>query len=293
MLDFVRTAQNPWSQEVLVGVAWDLMWLALAVGVVFAVGHTIWKWKFAPAEEFEPSASAPPVDPDDRVEKYSLAARLFHWIMAAAMIVLLVTAFVPVMGLQFPWVTIHWIAGVVLIATIVYHIFHSTIWLDFWSMWVDRTDIQNGTRFAKRFFGGDAPPPKREGKYALPNKLFHHATALFGLGVIATGVVMMFRIENPLLGRDPYLFSDQAWGWIYLIHGITAVGFITMVMAHIYFAIRPEKLWMTRSMIKGWITGEEYAQHHDPDRWKLPEAEDPRQPSPTDSRTPAGFEAAD
>lgn len=294
MLDFVRTAQNPWDQEVLIGVAWDLMWLALVAGVVFAIGHTVWKWKFAPADEYdEDPGRRVPVRGDEKIQKYSFAARAFHWIMAAAMLVLLVTAFVPVMGLQFPWVTIHWIAGVVLTVSIVYHIFHSTIWLDFWSMWVDRVDVQNAVRMTKRFFGADSPPPKKEGKYALPNKIFHHSTSLFGLGVIVTGVLMMYRIETPIIPRDPYLFSDQAWGWVYVIHGITAVFFITMVMAHIYFAIRPEKLWMTRSMILGWITGEEYAEHHDPDRWKLPGGPEPRSPEPTGTRSPAGAEAAD
>ena len=42
-----------------------------------------------------------------------------------------------------------------------------------------------------------------------------------------------------------------------------------MTIAHVYFAIRPEKRWQTRSMIKGWITREEYLQHHDPSLWPV------------------------
>jgi hypothetical protein len=42
-----------------------------------------------------------------------------------------------------------------------------------------------------------------------------------------------------------------------------------MVIAHVYFAIRPEKWWMTRSMIKGWITREEYVDHFDPKQWPV------------------------
>ncbi len=137
MLDFVRSAQNPWSQEVLMGVAWDLMWAAIAVGALFAIGHAIWKATVAPSEKDLYESGTAPVGPNEKVKKYTGTARVFHWLMAAAMLVLLVTAFVPVMGLQFPWVTIHWIAGVALIGLIVFHIFHSTIFLDFWSMWVD------------------------------------------------------------------------------------------------------------------------------------------------------------
>jgi formate dehydrogenase subunit gamma len=45
---------------------------------------------------------------------------------------------------------------------------------------------------------------------------------------------------------------------------------ITLIMAHVYFALRPEKLWMTRSMFRGWISREEFLAHHDPKRWSVP-----------------------
>ena len=46
-------------------------------------------------------------DRPERVARHSLAARLFHWIMAAAMFTLLITAFLPKVGVKFPWVTYH------------------------------------------------------------------------------------------------------------------------------------------------------------------------------------------
>ena len=54
-----------------------------------------------------------------------LGARLFHWIMALSMLALLFTAFLPKVGVEFPWVTYHWIAGIVLTISIIYHIFHA------------------------------------------------------------------------------------------------------------------------------------------------------------------------
>ncbi|OGA19622.1 MAG: hypothetical protein A3H32_05230 [Betaproteobacteria bacterium RIFCSPLOWO2_02_FULL_63_19] len=39
-------------------------------------------------------------------------------------------------------------------------------------------------------------------------------------------------------------------------------------MVHVYFGIRPEKLWMTRSMILGWITRSDYLAHYDPVLWQ-------------------------
>ena len=43
---------------------------------------------------------------------------------------------------------------------------------------------------------------------------------------------------------------------------------LALVMIHIYFALRPEKLWITRSMIKGWITRKEFRDHHDGAVWQ-------------------------
>ena len=63
----------------------------------------------------------------------------------------------------------------------------------------------------------------------------------------------MYRVRTPLFGRNPYLFSDQTWGLTYVLHGLAGVGFVGLVIAHIYFALRPEKLWITKSMIFGRI----------------------------------------
>jgi hypothetical protein len=48
--------------------------------------------------------------------------------------------------------------------------------------------------------------------------------------------------------------------------GVTLVG---LVIAHVYFAVRPEKWWITKGMILGWITRRQYLEHHDPDRWRV------------------------
>ena len=80
-------------------------------------------------------------DLPDRIVRHSLAARLFHWVMAAAMFALLFTAFLPIAGIRFPWVTWHWMAGLVLTASILFHIVHATVWLDFWSIWVGPRDV--------------------------------------------------------------------------------------------------------------------------------------------------------
>ena len=73
--------------------------------------------------------------------------------------------------------------------------------------------------------------------------------------------------------------ADATWGLTYVLHGLAGVGFVGLVIAHIYFALRPEKLWITKAMIFGFITRRQYLEHHDPDRW-VTEGSRPRPSGP-------------
>ena len=55
---------------------------------------------------------------DAREGEHALPDRLFHWLSAACVLTLLGTAFLPILGLPFGWVTVHWVTGVVLIAAV-------------------------------------------------------------------------------------------------------------------------------------------------------------------------------
>jgi len=189
--------------------------------------------------------------------------------MAVAMFVLLITAFFPLVGIQFPWVTIHWIAGVGLIVSIVYHIWHVIVKQDFWSMWISKEEIEEGKRELSRMLKRSTESGPKPGKYPIDHKLYHHVIVVVTLGAIGTGLLMMFRVDTPFWERNPYILSDQLWGFVYVLHGISGVALISLVMAHVYFAIRPEKWWITMSIINGWIGREQYLEHHDPKRWAV------------------------
>jgi cytochrome b subunit of formate dehydrogenase len=215
-----------------------------------------------------------------RIPRHSLVARLFHWVMAAAMFVLLVTAFLPVAGVRFPWVTWHWMAGLVLTGSILFHVVHATFWLDFWSIWVGPKDVPELRAEVLRELGHDVPGP-RPGKYPLGNRLYHLVIVCTGLAVVVTGLFMMVRVRTPFFTRNPYLFGDTTWGVTYVAHGMAGVALVGLVIAHVYFAVRPDKWWITRSMLLGWITRREYLEHHDPQRWSLrPPAPDARRSMP-------------
>ena len=46
-----------------------------------------------------------------------------------------------------------------------------------------------------------------------------------------------------------------------------SMALIGVIALHIYFGLRLEKLFYTRSIIKGWISEEELKANHDPDEW--------------------------
>jgi cytochrome b subunit of formate dehydrogenase len=272
-MGIIERATSPWGQNVPIHIAWFLIWVAAILGLLFLIVHAIYVRYFAKREEF-----AGDVPPDlaarlpERVARHSLVARLFHWVMAAAMFTLLFTAFLPKIGIQFDWVTYHWIAGAVLTVSIIFHVIHASFWLDFWSIWPDKADLQDAGRRVRRFFGRPAAPPRKFSKYPLENKLYHGAIIAAGLSAILTGVFMMSRVHTIFFPRNPYLFGDMTWGLMYVLHGLAGVGLIALVMVHVYFAIRPEKLDITKSMIFGSMRREFYLDHYDPERWKVDEA---------------------
>lgn len=275
-MGILEWATSPWGQNVPIHIAWFLIWVALIAGLLFLIVHAIYIRYFAKEKEFVDTASPELVARlPERIPRHSLAARLFHWIMAASMFTLLFTAFLPKVGVQFNWVTYHWIAGVLLTISIIFHIVHASFFLDFWSIWPDRTDLEDARKRVQRFMGKSAGLPRKFAKYPLENKLYHGVIMLCGLSVILTGVFMMFRVRTAFFPRNPYLFSDMTWGLMYVLHGLAGVGLIGLVIVHVYFAVRPEKLAITKSMIVGSMSRDFYLKEHDPERWVVETATAP------------------
>jgi cytochrome b subunit of formate dehydrogenase len=254
-----------------------LFWGSLFAGILFFVAHA--SYMFLSAHRKRGAAETDALEAKyknlpAKIERHSLVARAFHWVMAASMFTLLFTAFLPIVGIRFAWVTWHWIAGLVLTASILFHIIHASFWLDFWSIWVGPKDIPEIKAEIQRELGKEVPGPK-PAKYPLGHRLYHLTIVIAGLAAVATGMFMMVRVQTPLFTRNPYLFGDGAWGFVYVTHGLAGVGLVGLVIAHVYFAVRPEKWWITKSMIFGWVTRREYLEHHEPSRWVVAGADTP------------------
>ena len=204
----------------------------------------------------------------DRIVRHPLPDRVLHWISAACVLILLGTAFLPIAGFEFPWVAVHWMTGVVLGVAVLLHVVRVFARGTWGSMWIGRADFLDmldvaGATLRRAF------PTRRPGKYSVAQKLIHHAFMVAVLTTLVTGGFMLLRIDTPWWQRNPYLFADATWGIVYVLHGLAALLLITMVMMHVYFALRPEKLKFTRAMIRGWITRREFDEHHDKERWRV------------------------
>jgi cytochrome b subunit of formate dehydrogenase len=206
-----------------------------------------------------------------RVVRHKRPERFFHWLMAACMLVLLFTSFLPILGLKFPWVDIHWIAGVILIALVVFHVARALFVLRLAEMWVGPGEFIRSLAVTAREVSGGPREARRAGKYSVGQRVFHHLVALVVIAASITGVIMMVGIDSPFWERNPLFISEKARGVVFTVHGFAGMISISLIMVHVYFAFRPEKFYMTRSMLRGWITREEYEAKHDPALWPVDE----------------------
>lgn len=246
-MELAEFKRDVWGREVLLGVSWDLLWAILVVSLLFIAVHaTIMAARKKPKR---PSKDGP------RVQRHAAIDRAFHWIMAISVLVLLVTGVFPIIGIEFDWLTIHWIAGLVLTAAVLFHLVRSVFWQDLKSMWISGRDLREP-------FDQNQKP----GKYSLAQKSLHAAVTVLSVLVIGSGLVMFAMIDTPWWDRTNAL-SEAALGWMFLVHGLSTLLLIATISMHIYFGVRPEKLFYLRSMVSGWVSRDELEAHHDPSRW--------------------------
>lgn len=190
---------------------------------------------------------------DTRIIRHRLIDRLFHWVMAGSMLALLVTGLSVAVGLEFSWLTIHWIAGVILTLVVLLHTIRALFWQSLKSMWVGPSEVLSSAK---------------PGKYSVAQRLMHNAVTVFCLAAIVTGLLMLKKVDTPLIARDPYWLAADTWGLVYVIHGLASLIFVSLIVLHVYFALRPEKLFYLRAMVFGWITPAERDANHNSTKWK-------------------------
>ena len=246
-MDIIELRQDVWGREVVAGISWDLLWLVAAAALV-AITSPLLVSAFL-------KKAVRPAPGGRRLTRHAPADRAFHWVMAASVFVLLITGVLPILGIRFAWLTIHWVAGIVLTLAVAFHMVRSLFWQDAKSIWVVPRDLGELRRH-----------PPRAAKYTLAQKSMHLAMAVVVLVVIGTGILLMTVIDMPWWERSNWL-DESTLGWMFVLHGASTLALVALIALHVYFALRPEKLFYTRSMIKGWISENEHRAHHDPARW--------------------------
>lgn len=255
MEDIVRYRRDVWGEEVILGVSWDLLWVIAVAVMVLLAAHAIIMAVLANRKMDKPTAEG------RRVLRHETIDRLFHWVMAASILVLIITGIAPILGWRIAWLEIHWIAGLLLTFIVIFHIIRSLFWQDFKSMILGPRD-----------FGEPFDSAKKPGKYTFEQKGMHWAVTVVVLAVIVTGVLMFMQIGTPFWERTNSMDEGQL-GLVFLLHGLSTLALVALAATHIYFALRPEKMFYTRSMFTGWISEDEMSANHDPSRWSPKEAD--------------------
>ncbi len=249
-MEIVRYKRDVWGDEVILGVAWDLLWVVAVAILILLAGHAIFMAALA-KKKAKPSSEGRKINRHDAID------RAFHWIMAGSVLVLIATGVMPIIGIHFAWLNIHWIAGLLLTFVVIFHIIRASFWQDFKSM------IMTPADFAEPF-----DESRKPGKYSFEQKGMHWAMTVLVLLVIVTGVILLMNINTPFTTRQAVQDEGQL-GLMFLLHGLATLSLIAFTAIHIYFAVRPEKIFYTRSMIKGWISEAEMKENHDTDKWKV------------------------
>ena len=250
-MQFFRVSTDVWGQRVLEGVSWDLLPLAATAGAAVVVGHALYslfRVRREPAAAVDAAAG-------EHIERHAAIDRFFHWLTAACVLTLMGTGLLPVMGIKFPWVTIHWVTGVVLTLLVIFHTVRALLWQGLREISIRWQELKRSAR---------------AGKYSLAQKLMHDAMTAAIVAVVVTGVLMLLKIDTPFWKRNPYVFGADTWGFIYVLHGLAALLALGLAIIHVYFALIPENRMYLRAMLRGWMTRGEALSRHDPARWPAP-----------------------
>src|SRR5207249_10871761 len=132
----------------------------------------------------------------ERVLRHQVVDRLYHWLMAVSVLILMGTAFLPIVGWKFEWVSLHWMTGIGLTLLVLIHIVRALIWQDWRAMIPDGADLRDGVRHIRVAIGGGGPAPGKPGKYKILQKLYHLAVAILVLAIIASGLLMLLKIDT-------------------------------------------------------------------------------------------------
>ena len=207
-MEFFQWGSNPWGQEILIRISMDILYLAFWAGIAFILFHLVYAAVWVPKLARAPCGGwcrrgwwcgRRGSREDYTAYIGGTGVSLDHGRVDVGVVDSPDSS--PSSGVEFPWLTIHWVSGVLLTVSVLYHIVHATFFLDFWSIWIGPSDIQEAVQRVKRQLGQDVEV-KGHPKYPLDHRLYHLAVTLAGFAVIGTGLVMMFQDRHAAGGEE-------------------------------------------------------------------------------------------
>lgn len=294
-IDVFRVTRRA-GREVVVGLSWDVLLLIAFVATLTFLVHYVLREILNPTEhtdsdgpskdEVERSLEAQGVD---EVDRFSLAQRASHWVMAISVFAMMLSGFIimnnqvtvkAIAGIS--WLSIHIVSAIVLIGYVAFHLGHVAYKGTWGKMWVGTKEARDLVTRFKNLIGLTDEYP-RQFEYPSAQKLLHWGVTGVTFGVILTGFVLWRRVdflslfwdatrEFTFLGVEFGLGSPDSLGlvsWSFVLHDFFAIGMLGLVMGHIYFALRPNEWAITKSMITGKVTVEEYAEKYSPASWQV------------------------
>ena len=268
-MGIIEWATSPLGQNVPIHIAWFLIWVALIAGLLFLVVHAIYIRYFAKEKEFAADTSPEIASPVARTHSQALAGGAAVSLDHGGLDVHAAVHRIPAQGgrsVRLGDLPLDRGHGADHFHNLSHHprVFLYGLLVHLAGPGRSRRRLEKGQPLHGKAVGpcrGSSPNIRWRTSFITAPSF------VTGLSVIVTGVFMMSRVRTIFFPRNPYLFGDMTWGMMYVLHGLAGVGLITLVIVHVYFAIRPEKLPITASMIVGTMSRDFYLKEHDPERW--------------------------
>ena len=165
--------------------------------------------------------------------RHQITDKIFHWLNAIVVIVLMVTGFLPKLGLSFNWPNFHWLAGILLLLLTLFHMYRAIFRLESKAMNIGMSDLKYDS----------------SRKYNFTQKGIHLIFSALILLIIMTGFLMALKADVVGITRNAYIFEEHTWGWIYALHGLVSLMLLSFVMIHTYFNLRKENRVYLLSML--------------------------------------------
>ena len=127
---------------------------------------------------------------DRSVRRHAVLDRVVHWLFATSVLILLGTGFLPILGLNFDWVTWHWGTGLALAAILAVHVWRAWLKTKFRSIWFGLTD-------ARLVLLSFKDPSEKPGKYSPAQKMMHFGVTMLVLATFVSGLPAPDLLHRP------------------------------------------------------------------------------------------------